>query len=464
MKCLGVMLLCLAVVFPSSDGLCWSVADDAGTMLDIAGLMRYRGRYYDLDFKSDGEQDQRGSLNRHNYYGDLSLSFGITPNENVKAFFEFDKQVFLGQEFRYNMIQTGEEVKPENFTLPDGTVIPLRQNTDEAWELHLRQAWMDVKFPGVDMRLKFGRQPFILGNGIYTNSNIASVFGYQFYTTLGEGKPTFRAGSMKFFEGFRENYNGDLEKNDADDIDIFFGDLSIPVNKSKVGAFLSYFRDNSQMDNVLSHVNLGLTANLSFEGGWTVRSEFDYQNGSKTYGGATTDLDWTGSAFMLNVGLPPLANKKVLLSVEYGRGSGDDPATEDKFEGYVGVGPFYPFAWAYEYRFIHWIHNSSKFYAGNSRGMAENIAPGLENTTYIKPQAVFLLPKGCRFIVAPIWLGMTEQGETFGWEFDNVFIAPVWKNFSYTFIFSAVVPSDWMKDRGYDDLAYGIRSQLEVKF
>ncbi len=464
MKSVGIFLLCLSVVLPARDGLCWSVKDEAGTILDVAGHMQYRGRYYDLDFTSGGDADQRGSLNRHNYYGDLSLSFGITPNENVKVFLEFNKLVFMGQQFRYNTIQTGEAVMPENFTMPDGTVLPLRQNSDEAWELHMRQAWMDVKFPGASMRLKFGRQPFILGNGIYTNTNIASVFGYQFYTTLGEGQPSFRAGSMKYFEGVRENYNGDLQKNDVDDIDLFFGDLSIPVNKSKVGAFLTYFRDNSQLDNTLSHVNLGLTANLSFDGGWSVRSEFDYQNGGKSYTGTQADLDWVGTAFMLNVGLPPLANKKMILSFEYGRGSGDDPATDDKFEGYVGVGPFYPYAWAYEYRFIHWIHNSSKFFAGNSRGMAENMAPGLENTTYLKAQAVFLLPKGCRFIASPIWLGLTQQGETFGWEFDNIFVAPVWKNFNYMFIFTALMPSDWMKGRGYDEMAFGVRSQLEVTF
>ena len=464
MKHRRVFLLCVALIAFQGDGMCWKLADEAGTMLSIAGHMQYRGRYYDLDFTSGTDQDQRSSLNRHNYYGDLSLSFGITPNDNVKTFFEFNKLIFMGQEFRYNTIQTGEEVMPENFTMPDGTVIPVRQNTDEAWELHLRQAWMDVKFPGASMRLKFGRQPFILGNGIYTNTNIASVFGYQFYTTLGDGKPSFRAGSMKYFEGMRENFSGELVKNDCDDIDLFFADLSVPFTQGKVGTFLSYFRDNSQLDNLLSHVNLGFTADLKFPGGWSLKSEFDYQNGSKEYLGTAPELDWTGTAFMLNVGLPPLADKKVMLSFEYGRGSGDDPDTPDKFEGYVGVGPFYPYAWAYEYRFIHWIHNSSKFYAGNSRGMAENLAPGLENTTYFKGQAVFVLPKGCRFITSPIWLGMTQQGETFGWEFDNIFIAPVWKNFSYQFIFSAVTPGDWMKGRGFDDMAYGIRSQLEVIF
>ena len=167
---------------------------------------------------------------------------------------------------------------------------------------------------------------------------------------------------------------------------------------------------------------------------------------------------------MLRVGLPPLAEKKLRLSGEFGIGSGDDPETANKFEGYVGVGPFYPYAWAYEYRFIHLVHNASHFFAKHSRGMATNLAPGMENTTYLKGTAVVSMPRNCKFIFSPIWLGLTQQGETFGWEFDNIFIAPVWKNFSYMFVFAYVQPADWMKNRGFDDGAFGIRSQLEVTF
>ncbi|MFC1614589.1 hypothetical protein ACFL5K_04765 [Gemmatimonadota bacterium] len=461
---LTIIAALLALAVPNVYG--WSLKDDNGELLKINGHMQHRGRFYDLDFTSGGNQDQAGHLNRHNYYSDLSLSFGITPNEYVTAHFEFNKLIFMGQEFKYNTIQTGEEVMPSQLELPDGSLIPVRLNTDEAWELHLRQAWMDLKMPGTKLKLKFGRQPFMLGNGIYTNTNISSVFGYQFYTDLGKGSPTFRFGSMKYYEGLRQNYNDDFAENDADDVDLFFGDLSIPINKSKFGAFLTYFRDNSQDMNLLSHCNLGLTLDVATESGWTLKSEFDYQTGSKDYGTGSTlsDIDWTGYAFMARVGLPPLAEKKVNLSFEYGIGSGDDPNTADKFEGYVGVGPFYPYAWAYEYRFIHLVHNASHFFAQHSNGMATNLAPGMENTTYFKGTAAFKLPHKCMFICSPIWLGLTEQGETFGWEFDNIFVAPVWKNFSYMFVFSYVAPGDWMKDRGFEDAAFGIRSQLEVKF
>ena len=456
---IGVLSL---LAIPSVYG--WSLKDEKGEILKVNGHMQYRGRYYDLDFVRGGIQDQASHLNRHNYYGDLSLSFGITPNEHVTAFFEFNKLIFLGQEFRYNTIQTGEEVMPEELQLPDGTKLPVRLNTDEAWELHMRQAWMDVKFPGTKLKLKFGRQPFILGNGIYTNTNIASVFGYQFYTDLGQGQPSFRFGSMKYYEGFRENFNADFSENDADDIDLFFGDLAIPVDKSKIGAFITYFRDNSQDMNLLSHVNLGLTLDVAHQSGWSLKSEFDYQTGSKDYSGTAPELDWSGYAFMLRVGLPPMAEKKLSLSGEFGIGSGDDPDTPNEFEGYVAVGPFYPYAWAYEYRFIHLVHNASNFFAQHSRGMATNLAPGMENTTYLKGTAVFSLPHKCKFIFSPIWLGLTQQGETFGWEYDNIFVAPVWNNFSYMFVLAVVTPGDWMKTRGFDDTAFGIRSQLQVTF
>jgi len=472
------VLSILALALPDLHA--WNMKDEAGHMLEVGGHMQYRGRYYDLDFIQEGDQSNKGNLNRHNYYGDLSLSFGITPNENVKVFFELNKLIFLGQEFKYNTIQTGEEVLPTDFTLPDGTKIPVRLNTDEAWEMHMRQAWLDVKIPKTKMKLKFGRQGFMLGNGIYTNTNIASVFGYQFYTDLGKDKLSFRAGSMKFYEGVRENYNNDLKVNDCDDADMFFGDLSVPVQDSKLGVFLAYFRDNSYNLDLLSSVNLGLTADLALPGGWKLKGEFDYQNGAKKYGGNSTlsDIDWVGYTFMLNAAAPPVLNNKLRLSFEYGFGSGDDPSTPNKFEGYVGVGPFYPYAWAYEYRFIHMTHTASGFFGKYSNGMALNLAPGMENTIYAKAQAVFSLPGKSSYVFSPIYLRMDKipnlpdrQGnpvnvssKTFGWEFDNIVTIPVYKTFSYQFIFACLTPGDWMKARGYKDLAYGIRSQLEVLF
>ena len=153
MKYLGILLLCLAVVlFPAVmhlAGLFPMRRDRFWTWLAICST---RGRYYDLDFVSGTDADQAGSLNRHNYYGDrFPRRSGLHQTTMSRCSLSSTRLIFMGQEYRYNTIQTGEDVKPEDITLGDGTVLPLRRNTDEAWEPHLRQAWMDVKFPGADI-------------------------------------------------------------------------------------------------------------------------------------------------------------------------------------------------------------------------------------------------------------------------------------------------------------------------
>ncbi|MBN1293493.1 MAG: hypothetical protein JXB48_16760 [Candidatus Latescibacteria bacterium] len=478
---IGVKIILTALlVLSAMNAYAWELKDGNDELFQFNGQILYRGRYYNLDFNDDSS---RGHINRHNYFGDLSLKFLLKPEQHVTLFFEMHKFVFEGQRFRYNSIQTGEEVAPEematllsstsgvsdpnNPTAADIAKLPLRPtNTDEAWEMHLRQAWMDVKLPRYPVKLKFGRQPFVLGNGIYSNTNIASAFGFQVYSDFGAGKSSVRLGSMKFYEGLRENYNYELKENDdPDDIDLLFADGSIPLpmEKSKAGAFLTYYKDCSKGLDELSHVNIGLTADLSLPAGFTLKSEFDYQIG--TIDSSNTKTDWNGYAFMLNVGAPPVLNNKLRLSGEFGIGSGDDPDTED-FEGYVGVAPFFPYAFAYEYRFLHMIYNSSHMYTKLSKGMYENLAPGLENTTYLKANATVSLPYKASFTFSPIYLGMTEQGEAFGYEFDNTLNIPVYKNFSYMFVFAYVMPSDYMKDinPSVKDNAYAIRSQFMATF
>ncbi len=40
---------------------------------------------------------------------------------------------------------------------------------------------------------------------------------------------------MKYFEGSRENFNTTANRNDVDDTDLFFADLSCRSEKSKLG-------------------------------------------------------------------------------------------------------------------------------------------------------------------------------------------------------------------------------------
>lgn len=477
-------VLAVLMMLMVSTSFAWEMTDDNGQMFDIGGQMLYRGRNYNLDFDNDSE---RSHLNRLNYFGDLSLQFTFRPMDKVTGFFELHKFVFLGQEYRYNTIQTGEAVASEdvlyNLALPDtsiGLKLPLRRNSDEAWEMHLRQAWMDIVMPGpVPLNLKFGRQPFQLGNGIYTNTNISTVFGWQFYTNWGADNVSIRVGGMKFYEGLREDWEEEEAASDRDDSDLYFIDAAKTLQfgaerTAKLGAFVTTFQDYSVGLDKISHYNLGLTGDMSCERGFTLKTEFNYQVGTIEGAGSTGgDVDMSGFSFMANLGIPALLDNKLKLSGEFGMGSGDDPDTIDEFEGYVGVGPFYPYAWAYEYRFLHFIHNSSHFFTKyGSRGMFDNLAPGLENTTYAKATATITLPKVMEmagnptFTFSPIYLGLTQEGETFGYEFDNILSVPVYSNFSYQFIFAYVMPSDYMKDRNSDivDDSWAIRSQLSMTF
>ena len=103
--------------------------------------------------------------------------------------------------------------------------------------------------------------------------------------------------------------------------------------------------------------------------------------------------------------------------------------------------------------------------------MYENLAPGLENTTYLKAAATVSLPYKATFTFSPIYLGMTQEGEAFGYEFDNILNIPVYKNFSYMFVLAYVMPSDYLKDTwknhpiaSVKDNSFAIRSQFRATF
>ena len=149
------IILTVLLVLSATNINAWEWKDGNDELFKFNGQALYRGRYYNLDFNDDSE---KGSLNRHNYFGDLSLQFTMKPEKNVTLFFELHKFVFEGQKYRYNSIQTGEEVMPEELEVMIGNEmvkLPIRvTNTDEAWEMHLRQAWMDINVPKYPFKFK----------------------------------------------------------------------------------------------------------------------------------------------------------------------------------------------------------------------------------------------------------------------------------------------------------------------
>jgi hypothetical protein len=460
-----VCLLLVGCIGPAFAG--ESEKGSEAKKFDLSGKMLYRGRMYNLDFNDDSDG---GSLNRLNTYGDLTLTVKFNPIENVSGCFEFYKQVYGTGRAQYNTIQAGETVTG-NWAI----------NEDENWEMTLMQAWGKVDLPFAPVSLKIGRQPLVFGNGLYLNTGISKTFAMVADVKL----PCvgLRIGTLKLYEGLREKGAAD----DHDDADIHFVCAKKTVGPHKLGAFVALHSDLSSAALApgfkRATTNVGVTAKGK-AGPVTYKAEFDYMTGKDEGTGGAADMDIAGYAFMAGVGLPPMGIFK--LGLEVGMGSGDDPATADKNEGYIPPGPFYPYAWAYEYRFIHWIHNSSRLGKGTV-GVREALAPGLENTTYLKAAAGWKLNKWLSGAEQLIYLMATEAkpitdntgasfdpGKSIGIEIDTIVNCTINKHFSHQFIFAYVLPGNFFDGRikGFDaanspieaDNAWGIRSQFAFAF
>ncbi|RKY68583.1 MAG: hypothetical protein DRQ02_03920 [Candidatus Latescibacterota bacterium] len=469
-KSIVVFLMSVFLLSYAAQALASSEAEENPKKIDVSGKIIYRGRWYNLDFNDDSD---RGSLNRKNYYGDITLTMKFQPIENVSGCFQFYKQVYGTGLAQYNTIQTGETVAG------DWAV-----NEDENWEMTLMQAWGKVDLPFAPVSLKIGRQPLLFGNGLYLNTGISKTFAIVADACLPFAKVS--VGTAKLYEGVREA---------DDDADINFVTVNKAVGPHNLGLFVAHEKDISSSEAApapaivdsleRTTTNIGLTGKGKI-GPLTYKAEFDYMVGkdksTKTVN--PTDVDIAGYAFMAGVGLPPLSIFK--LGLEVGLGSGDDVDTKDKNEAYIPPGPFYPYAWAYEYRFIHWIWNSSRFGKGTV-GVREALAPGLENTTYLKASARWKLNKWLSGAEQFIYLMATEPkpikdntgasfdpGKNIGIEIDTIVNCLINKHFSYQFIFAYVLPGNFFDGRikGFDaankpieaDNAWGIRSQFAFTF
>ncbi|HID10987.1 MAG TPA: hypothetical protein EYP17_06765 [Candidatus Latescibacteria bacterium] len=417
--------------------------------VDISGRIIYRGRWYNLDFD---DAEKTGSLNRQNWYGNLSLTLKFRPTEHVRGCFELAKTL-------YGVGNYGELVTDELGDRPFR--LPPPYGEDEQWEMSLMQAWGEVDLPlPWPVSVKVGKQPLKLGeNGLYLNSYPNMTFALVGKADLPCAK--LQAGAVKLYEGIRA-------KEPDDDANIYYLEARRKFGGHCLNAFGAYFKDASEPQDtakvagiVKNSYNLG----VAVKGQLPVlkyKAEFGY-----LWGKDKTDTDIKGYFVMARADCP-----KGHVFLEFGWGSGDDPATADKIEAYLPPGPFYAYAWAYEYRFIHWLWNSSRAHI-YTKGLQEPLAPGLEATVYVKLGFNWKLSRwrisGQK---ALIYLGHlegynpmdTDKLSTFGYEIDSIVNWKLYKNFSYQFILGYVIPGDYVKDKTPGDPAWGIRSQFAFTF
>jgi len=418
--------------------------------VDISGRIIYRGRWYDLDFDKD---NKLSSLNRQNWFGNLSLTLKFSPTEHVRGCFELSRTIYgIGN---YGDLEVNPQLRDEVGDKP--LRLPPPYTEDEQWEMSLMQAWGEVDLPlPWPASVRIGKQPLKLGeNGLYLNT-----YPNRTFALVGKAELPYiklQAGAVKLYEGIRA-------KEPNDDANIYYLKAKRKLGGQCFSVFGAYFEDASGPDTagvVKSSYNLG----VAVEGRLAVlkyKTEFGY-----LWGKDKVDTDVAGYFFMARICCP-----KGHGFLEFGWGSGDDPTTADKIEAYLPPGPFYPYAWAYEYRFIHWIWNSSRF-GRHTQAMMEPLAPGLEATIYAKVGLNWKLPRWrLSGQEALIYLGHlegynpadTDKFSTFGYEIDSVINCKLYKNFSYQFILGYVIPGDYVKDMTPGDPAWGIRSQFVFNF
>ncbi|MCK5380606.1 MAG: hypothetical protein KAJ81_03985, partial [Candidatus Latescibacteria bacterium] len=259
-----IVLTVVGLLLVGCIGLVFATECEKGTeakKFDLSGKMLYRGRMYNLDFNDDSDG---GSLNRLNTYGDITLTMKFNPTENVSGCFEFYKQVYGTGLSQYNTIQTGETVTG-NWAV----------NEDENWEMTLMQAWGKVDLPCGLVSLKIGRQPLVLGNGMYLNTGISKTFAMVADVKL--PAVGLRIGTLKLYEGLREKGAAD----DHDDADIHFVTAKKTVGPHNLGAFVALHSDLSSAAAPgfkRATTNVGVTAKGK-AGPLTYKTEFDYMIG-----------------------------------------------------------------------------------------------------------------------------------------------------------------------------------------
>jgi len=465
-----------------------ALAGEECKTFDVGGKILYRGRIYNLDFNNDSDG---GSLNRRNYYGDLTLTMKFKPSDDVSACFEWYKMLYGTGHFQYNTIQTGETVTPGG---------PWAENEDENWEGTWAQAWGQVKLPFAPVSLKMGRQPVLLGGppglkgGLYLNTGISKTFAIIADVDLEPAK--LRIGTVKLYEGQRQPGNLiNAENEEHDDVDINFVTVDKDMDGHKVRVMAALLTDNSSAEVDAGAATIGRTKRSTINigagasgkvAGQKYMASVDYMVGKDEDQAGAADVDIAGFAAMAQLTIPCPLGKVKPLYIEFGMGSGDDPETADKNEGYIPPGPFYPYAWAYEYRFIHWIHNSSRFRRATI-GVREALAPGLENTTYVKLGGATKLRSdlvgafGLTYLMATQAKPIVDNngaafdpGKDIGIEADLIANYMIGKNFMYQFIFAYILPGGFWDGRikGFDaqnnpvepDPAWGIRSAFQFTF
>ncbi|MBI4823736.1 MAG: alginate export family protein [Nitrospirae bacterium] len=313
----------------------------------------------------------------------------------------------------------------------------------------LLESW--ILYKGDKVGLKAGHMPLALGNNLFFNH---TKFGDDAIVLFMDPTKEIHVGllTIKIDEESSE------VKGNTEDSDAYVGLMTFKSEAFNASADITYLIDGDFLAaNGLKFYNIGLRGDTKV-GPLTVKADLELQSGSVEEGvSATQDYDLSGSAIMLGASMKL---DPVSLSLEIGRGSGDDSGTANELETFVtslGAGAPYP-------AFI---------YGPRVKTAANATNTGIANTQYIKVGAgakvgpvdvkadLLLLTA-----VEEVDLGSSgTKSDDLGMEFDAKGTYKLAKNLTYWIEGGYFMPGDAYKTATKDaDSAWALRHGLELSF
>ncbi len=351
---------------------------------DWGGQYRARGVVQVNGLKNGTETYRPGPLETNNYGWEehrLRLNADIIPHENIH----------IGVE-----VEAGTAVWGNNL------------NADSPVPFAVRQLY--ATFEDSPIKFKVGTFDFKLGEG-WCLGEISNGLLINF----NRGPWQYGLIYIRQYEGLIREYRMSIN----DDEDIYGGHLDRRINpegtisiyalfdhihKSPISVpILRYIEINDDGSSYIDHIGISKTNNL---GPFTIKGEFNYGFG-EIGGQINPHIPISSYAFYSR---GEYLINSTHFSFTAGYGSGDDPDTEEKYEGFIA-----PHNSGYEGDDTNYLMGYTDFYEEDA--LSAGPSGGIENTTFIT-FAVDVVALPWKVYNSLTWLASSAEKEQIGYEYN----------------------------------------------
>jgi hypothetical protein len=309
---MGISSAVFASDVPLSEGL-----DIKGLKVTFGGEIEIEGIANDNLMDQKDTQDAAGQpdLDDSNefYEQEVRVHFKAEVNENTAGYVEIETGSSTADHYEWGCDMSG------------ATGTYKKGNCKPSW-FDLRQAYITHQGDGLGVLsgFKAGHMDLHLGNGHFFDHTHFGDDALLFWLRPADGMEIDLI-AIKIDE---------VTATTSDDADAYVGVFSGNFGSANVSADLTYVNDDNFAGVPLDFLNIGVRADAPL-GPVTLRGDLEIQTGkAKQFKNdvGRSDMDLGGHSLMLGVDFNA---GPVTITVEGAYGTGDDPETEDDYEGFV---------------------------------------------------------------------------------------------------------------------------------